>query len=266
MKDTIIPVFRRTIEISNHVKVDGGRVRVALEDDYHHFRVQLDYADNHVSDATGEAFRTPYTACGGATAVLTQLQGMPLTTDSVAVTRYGDQRQHCTHMLDEAGLAIAAAAAGTPHRLYHIEVPRHVDGVTHPRLWRNGEPLLQWAVSDNVIESPPPYEDLPLGAGMSRWVQDNLEPDIAEAALVLRRCAMIALGRLRNLDLEKHARNSGHCYAQQPHRAEHALRVKGSTLDFSNHRDDLIASDRSWLDQLATERSPDSEFPATPGQ
>jgi hypothetical protein len=247
-----VPVFRRTIEITHRAKATSGCVRVALEDDYHHFLVQVDYADNRVSRATGEALRTPYTACSGATSILAQLHGMPLSTNSIAVSRYGDQRQHCTHMLDEAGLAIAAAAAGTEHRRYDVEVPRHVNGVTHPRLWRDGEPLLEWAVNDNVIESPAPFDSLPLGAGMSRWVQENLDPDNAEAALVLRRCAMIALGRLRNLDLEVHARSSGHCYAQQPHRAKNALRVKGSTLDFSDNRDKLISSDRSWLDQLTT--------------
>ena len=264
MKDSTIPVFRRKIEIVNHAEGNRGCVRVALEDDYHHFRVQVEYADNQVTHATGDSFRAPYTLCGSAAVVLQQLQGMPLSGNPVAVTRYGDQRQQCTHMLDEAGLAIAAAAAGREHRLYEIEVPRHVNGITHPRLWRDGEPLLEWTVKDNVIESPAPYSGLPLGSGMSRWVLSNLETDLAEAALVLRRCAIIAQGRLRNLDLETHARSTGHCYAQQPHRAQKALRVKGSTLDFSNDRDHLIASDRYWLDNVAREKLPDSEFPAGP--
>jgi hypothetical protein len=209
----------------------------------------VNYAEDHVTHASGEAFRTPYTVCGSAAAVLHQLQGMPISKNPIAVVRYVDQRQHCTHMLDEAGLAIAAAAAGIKNRLYEIEVPRHRNGLTHPRLWRDKEKLLEWTVRDNVIESPPPFTGRPLGAGMSRWAQENLETDIAEATLVLRRCAMIALGRLRNLDLETHANSSGHCYAQQPIRAHNALRVQGSTVDFSDNRRALIASDRDWLDQ-----------------
>lgn len=245
------PVFRRIIDIVNHTESDGGRVRVALEDDYHHFRVQVDYSNGRVLDVSGEAFRSPYTICGEANAVLPQLRGMALSPNSVAAARFGDQRQHCTHMLDEAGLAVAAAANGIARRRYEIEVPRHIDGCTHARLWRDGTQYLEWDVREYTIESPPPYAGLNLGRGMSRWVQDNLNDEQAEAALVLRRCAMISLGRLHNLDLEVHAKSSGFCYAQQAHRAEQALRVKGSTLDFSDKRGALIASDRNWLDESA---------------
>ena len=150
-------------------------------------------------------------------------------------------------MLDEASLGIAAAKQKITHRLYEVEVPRHVEGTTEPKLWRDGELVLGWTVSDNVIQQPAPFSNLSIGSGMSRWARENLDADLAEAVLVLRRCTMISIGRLRNLDLEKHARESGHCYVQQTNRYRQALRVKGSTLDFSNSSKDLIASDREWL-------------------
>lgn len=242
-----MPVFRRSIAIVNQAEHNAGRVRVALEDDYHHFRVEIRYKNNAVTHAAGEALRTPYTLCASAASVLQRLEGMPLSRNPVAVTLHDDQRQYCTHMLDEAGLAIAAAAAGTTQRLYEIEVPRHVEGMTRPTLLRDGKKLLAWTVRNNVIEAPPPYSGLPLGKGMSRWAQKFLDSDTAEAVLVLRRCAMISLGRLYNLDEEIHARSTGHCYVQQPHRAPNAFRMKGSTQDFSDRKSDLISSDRQWL-------------------
>lgn len=254
MKPPHSPAFRRTIKIVNHIHNGFGCARVALEDDYHHFRVQVEYANGFVTEVTGEAFRTPYTLCGQAVAVLPTLRGMPLSLNPTAITRYGDQRQHCTHMLDEAGLAITAAAGKIQQRLYEIEVPRHINGVTRPRLWRDQVLLLEWTVESNVIQSPATFAGVSIGRGMSRWTQNNLDSEAAEAALLLRRCAMISLGRLHNLDLEKHASSSGHCFVQQPDRAARALRIKGSTLDFSSNPADLIATDQTWLAQPPKEK------------
>jgi len=74
-----------------------------------------------------------------------------------------------------------------------------------------------------------------------------LSVDEAEAAIALRRCVMISLGRHKPLDTWVHAVASGHCYAQQPVRAEQALRMVGSTWDFSGRADDLCADDAAWL-------------------
>lgn len=69
----------------------------------------------------------------------------------------------------------------------------------------------------------------------------------AEAALLLRRCTAIAVGCSRNLDLQVHAKSTGYCFAQQPRRAEQALRVLRSTLDFSATPGLLCADEQNWL-------------------
>lgn len=250
MNDFSTLVFRRKIRIAHSKSRINGVVRVALEDDFHHFRVQVNYSNGIVVAVRGEAIRTPYTLCRDATAMLTQLEGMPLSADPAAASLYGDQRQQCTHMLDEAALGISTAARGIDERVYDIAVPRHVNGVTTPRLWRDGKKLLEWSVDNATILGPEPFSALPLGKGMSHWIQKNLDFEMAEAAFVLRRCAMISLGRLRNLDLHEHARPSGLCYAQQPQRAELAKRVIQSTLDFTYNSQDLIATDQRWLENL----------------
>jgi hypothetical protein len=49
------------------------------------------------------------------------------------------------------------------------------------------------------------------------------------------------------LDAQVHAKPTGLCFAQQPVRAERALRQVGSTWDFSDRADVLCADDESWL-------------------
>lgn len=246
-----MPNFRRVIEIRTQGTPQKGVARVSLEDDYHHFRVALSYQNNKISDATGEGLRTPYTTCGAAAGQLSSLIGMPLRNDREAIGNYTNPRLQCSHMFDEAGLAISAAVQGIKRRRYEVEVPRHVDKATHSKLWRDGELIMEWEIKGDTVTGPEQYAGMPLRAGMAQWAQANLNEEMQEAAFVLRRCSVISLGRLYNLDELVHAHNSGICYAQQPERAEQSLRVKGSTLDFSNKGDQLCAGDQSWLDEIA---------------
>jgi hypothetical protein len=239
--------FNRTIAIVCRGDAGDGRIRAALEDDYHHFRVALTIHNGITTSATGTALRTPYSLCGEATTALEQLRGAPVQTVAHSINQYTDARLQCTHQLDLAGLGLAALARGDSCRRYHITVPRHVDGCTAPRLWRDGQLLLQWQVESDVITSPGVFTGIALREGMASWAIRTLEPALAEAALVLRRATLIAIGRLRDLDQEIHARPWGRCFAQQPERATRALRVIGSTRDFSGHTEDLCAADQAWL-------------------
>ncbi len=242
------PVFRRRVVITAEAHGTALWVRAALEDDFHHFRVEVRCVDGVVTQATGEAPRHPYTLCKLATAELTQLVGMPLTGVPHAVTRYAEASEQCTHLLDLAGLCVAAAARGTAQRQYDIEVPqREPQGRTQPKLWRDGVLLLEWLIDDDLITGPAPYTGINLRAGLARWALTTLPEEEAEAALLLRRCTAIAVGRSRNLDLQVHARATGYCFAQQPLRAEQAIRVLRSTLDFSATPALLCADDQDWL-------------------
>jgi len=242
-----MPSFCRRIQLESRSSSQDGEVRVALEDDFHHFRIALRHRQGRVSEIAGEALRHPFTECPHAAAALWVLVGMQLNPVASAVTRHTDASLQCTHMLDLAGLAIAAAARGISHRRFDIEVPRHVDGRSCARLVRDDGLRLEWDVHEGTIVSPPPYAGVDMRHGMARWALNNLAPDEAEAALVLRRCALIALGRLRDIDKDLHARPSGRCYAQQPERAPQAIRIVGSTWDFTAQPDRLCRDDQSWL-------------------
>ncbi|MBS7691894.1 DUF2889 domain-containing protein [Pseudomonas lalucatii] len=243
--------FRRRVDIASAQHHTTGEVRAALEDDFHHFRVWARHEHGVLSAIDGEALRYPYSACQQATDQLQQLLGMPLDTIAHSVTRQVDAQHQCTHLLDLAGLAIASAAKRTTGRRYDIEVPQRVDGHTRATLRRNGRELLVWEVQGSVILAPAPFSCIDLRAGMARWALHNLPPEEAEAALLLRRCTLISLGRMRNLDAQAHAASTGLCYSQQPARAALASRMIGSTWDIGS-QSTLCVGDQLWLSQLNT--------------
>ncbi|GAA7766870.1 hypothetical protein RN01_28255 [Cupriavidus sp. SHE] len=240
-------MFRRRIIVSSKPGTTQPLVRAALEDDFHHFHVEVHAADGHVARIAGWALRQPYTSCGAAAARLDELIGMPLSRVAHEVTRVADGSEQCTHLFELAGLAIAAAACGTARRQYDVEVPMRVAGRTQPRLARDGVNVLAWTVQDTVIAAPAPYAGIDLNLGMARWALSTLPAEEAEAALVLRRCTGISRGRGKPLDAQVHASPSGRCYSQQPVRAMKALRVVGSTWDFATTPEALCADDLEWL-------------------
>ncbi|MBG6476755.1 DUF2889 domain-containing protein [Pseudomonas aeruginosa] len=240
-------MFRRRVEIVSTAQDATREVRASLEDDFHHFRVWLRHCDGIVSEIGGEAVRYPYSACPQAAEQLQQLIGMPLSQIAHSVTRQTDAQHQCTHLLDLAGLAIANAARGTTQRRYDIQVPDRIDERTNPVLQRDGATRLSWNVHGSTIEGPPPYCGVNLREGMARWALNHLSEEEAEAALLLRRCTLISLGRMNNLDAQVHASSTGRCYSQQPVHAPQALRIKGSTWDFSETAGMLCQDDQAWL-------------------
>ena len=242
-------VFRRRVDIIAHPGNGTGEVRATLEDDFHHFRVWVCHHEGEVTAIGGEALRYPYSLCSQACDQLQQLLGMKLDRVAHSVTRQTDASHQCTHLLDLAGLAIAAAARGTQQRRYDVNIGQRIDHRTRAILIRDGNEDLTWEVNGTMIEGPSPYCGINLREGMARWALNALSEEAAEAALLLRRCTLISMGRAYDLDGQIHAANTARCYSQQPERAEQALRVKGSTLDFTHEQHSLCAQDQEWLRQ-----------------
>lgn len=243
--------FRRRVDIASSQQHAAGEVRATLEDDFHHFRVWARHDRGVLTAIGGEALRYPYSACPQATDQLQQLLGMPLDRIAHSVTRQVDAQHQCTHLLDLAGLAIANAARQTIRRRYDIQVPQRVDEHTRATLLCDGIEQLAWEVQGSIIQAPTAYAGVNLREGMARWALNNLSNEEAEAALLLRRCTLISLGRAYNLDAQAHAASTGLCYSQQPERAVFASRMIGSTWDFSAAQSALCADDQDWLGQLA---------------
>lgn len=237
--------LHRRVEIATQ----PGEARGVVEDDFHHFRVVIRHADGVVTEAFSDAPRHPTVICPAAGARLSELVGMRLDPSSAAALGHTDARQQCTHMIDLAGLAIAAASRQIARRTYEAIVPDRVDDRTAPSLTRDGAPVLAWEMAGDVIQSPVPYGERSIGTGFTGWARDALDLDAAEAALVLRRAAFISRGRGVDLDAMAGGRTGpmGGCWTWQPERADRAARMIGSTVDWTGRAELLTADDQDWL-------------------
>ncbi len=247
------PLFRRVIRLRGHCRPNGDArssvlVRAALEDDFHHFRVELVVADGRIGRVAAQTPRHPYSLCPSAGDALQALVGLEPSRHAHALAQAVEQNEQCTHLLDLAGLAGALAVRGIAERRYDIDVAQRQAGRTQARLARDGTDLLCWEVQDLAVIGPDPYSGLDLRKGMARWALGHLPEEQAEAVLVLRRCAAISMGKGLPLDDQPHAQPTGRCYAQQPRRAPSAIRQVGSTLDFTARAAELCADDEAWLD------------------
>lgn len=186
----------------------------------------------------GEARRFPWTSCPTAVSPLQALVGMALSSRATAAGDHTDARMNCTHLFDLAGLAVAHAGAGRSVRQYDATVPDRRDGRTRAVLLRDGEPCLAWDISGRTIEGPPPFAGVALRRSFLAWATSALDEDTAEAAMVLRRACDISYGRGVDLDGiacadELRDLMLGTCHTFQPGTIETALRVTGSTRDFT---------------------------------
>ena len=102
-------VYRRQLTAR---RLDDAHVEGELIDDFHHFRARIQHDDLRVRAIEGEAPRHPWATCPGAIAALQGLVGMPLAGAGSmrATARHTDKREHCTHLLDAASIAVAITA------------------------------------------------------------------------------------------------------------------------------------------------------------
>jgi hypothetical protein len=237
--------YRRRIRLVN---AEPGLVRGGLEDDFHYFRVAVRHDGVVVTDIEVEAFRWPWTTCPDAGNQLQQLVGMELSPRCLAVGDHANPRLQCTHQFDLTGLAIAHATRDEHARQYDVEVPYGSgrDGSHDVRLWRDGELALTWTIEGFACVAPEPYASVPWRGGFLRWADQHLDPDTAEAAIVLRRACDISFGRGANLEgvrvaSELGIAGSGVCYTFQEETARVAFRQVGTIRDFDGRVDDLLA-------------------------
>ncbi len=236
-------IYRRRILLRG----SPGAVVADLEDDFHRFRVHLEHDSETIRVLRGEATRYPWTTCSGAIAPLAHLAGAPLSPRPTALADHTDPRSHCTHLFDLAALAVAHAAAGRDRRVYDIAVPDRIEKRTQPTLHRDGELLLSWSVDTHEILEPPPFSGMLMrGRQFLRWAEANLDTDLAEATLALRRACYISGGRAHDLDGTPVASvylplTRGSCWTFQPENAPHGARVKGTTREFTHRPEALLA-------------------------
>lgn len=243
--------FQRRIDIRTRMRTQGdGVVRAALEDDFHHFRVEIEAIDGKVAAIAGSALRHPTTLCPSAAGPLQELVGSALSPFSYSILQYTDARQQCTHLIDLTGVAIAAMGQGQSQRSYLACISDRGSAPSQCAvLWCDSNLRLEWRFKRNTIIAPERLAGLSLGQGFTSWAAGIDDPQTAEAALILRRAIFVSGGRGIDLDVGENYRGpEGGCWVWQPERADQAERAFGSSRDYADRPDELLADSLNWLD------------------
>ncbi len=235
-------VYRRSIVLVNTPGMTWGE----LEDDFHHFRIEVDHDGEVATDARGLAIRGPWQSCFDSPDAIRAAIGMRVGGTSTSIGRHTRARDNCTHLFDVTGLAVAHVGRVEPQRRYDIEcTERSADDTFVARLVRDGEEVLEWHVEGLDIAAPEEWVGAPLRSGFIRWAEERLEPELAEAAIALRRVLDISMGRLKDLDELNEAAEvggvmAGKCYTYTPEIRLGSLRMRGSAKDFTDHSDRVL--------------------------
>jgi hypothetical protein len=234
-------IYRRHIRLDAH----GRQVAGELADDAQHFRVRLRHDGARVIAVDGEAVRHPWSTCAEARDPLRDLEGMPLSRRCTAVGEVSNARHHCTHWFDLAGLAVAHAASARASREYRCAVWGASGEITTATLERDGEPLLVWRLEGMTIHGASPFDGRSLKGAFQSWAEAELDADLAEAAIVLRRAAYISPVRFYDLDRFERPGDvtpiGGQCFTYTEGTAQRAERQIGSLRDYTNRPEALLS-------------------------
>jgi len=243
--------MHRTFHRKIRLVAGDGHASGDLADDAHHFRVRITHDGSHVTSVEGEAVRHPWTTCPEATGPLRAVAGMALSRDCAAIGAHTQARANCTHLFDLAGFVVAHAASGRTERLYHCVVDGPPDEPARATLHRDGELLFDLAVRQEGgaphLYGTAPFEGVSIYGGFLQWAREHLDPDAAEAAIMMRRAIMIA--GVRHFDLDQLTRAPeaqvirGQCYTYREGVAEHATRVLGSRRNFGTTHETMLDPD-----------------------
>lgn len=219
-----LPGFRRRFTVTP----EPGAVTSALEDDYHCMAVTIRHDDGVATGIEPIMERAPWTTCPGAVEQLRRtFTGLAL---DAFPGRGDDKVTNCTHLYDLALLAAAHARDAGPTR-YDVLTSDPVDGIVRTELRRNDRTVMDWTIESWTFTAPAELAGVRLDK-MGRWIE-TLDPEMREAARILRWGTMIAHGRSTPLEDQSDAtRMPPNCHTFQPHNAALAQRV-GVIREFS---------------------------------
>jgi hypothetical protein len=234
-------VFRRRIALTRH----DTFIDVQLEDCNHGFQLKLFHDGERVTDIQAQALRIPLSTCPGSVEALKKFIGLPLVAQRQQLRELSASGQHCTHLYDMVGLAMAQALRGTAQRVYDIAIADFKseqtleDQQTTANVHCNAQLVHSWTITRTQVMAPAALNAKPLYKGFLRWATQLFTGDELEAAFVLQIGCFVAQGRF--YDIEAIADQSvqpvrvplGACYSYQPERIELAKRSAGSTRDFT---------------------------------
>lgn len=216
-------LYRRML----HAVAGEGEVVSALEDDFHRFEVRLTHRDGVVTAVDGKSIRTPWSTCPMATANLALFVGLPMAPDATPA-RSEQGNVHCTHLYDLARFAITQGLRGGERR-YEIALPDDQGPPRDATIARDGRTILRWTLAGRDIVAPPEMAGKAMG-GRMLWPADIAgDPDLLEAAAMLRRVLATFRGRGGDYSDDTLASDvpnmAGMCFAYLPGIAEQGIRT-----------------------------------------
>jgi hypothetical protein len=236
-------VYHRRVRIVT----DFRHASADVEDDEHRFGADITHDGTLVTSVAGRALRTPWSSCPLAASQLEQLLETPLSASPYRVLRQTRLAQQCTHMIDMAALAVAAAARGILWRQYDaVLAVVDRDGVDcrQGTLRRDDGLRIDWVVEDGFVREPKAYAALEMRRS-GRWAEQHaLDADEVEAIFVMQRAMLVAGGKRFILDQHETAASqvwmTGACFAFQESRIRESKRCYGSSVRFATS-DELLA-------------------------
>ena len=223
------------------VNTSAERTVGELEDDFHHFRVELTHDGRTIVGVHATPLRGPWSTCMEVGTPLREIEGGPLSVRSTAIGGYATPTHNCTHLFDLTGLVVAHATRDERRRQYDIAMTDLRDEGRTLAIWRNGELVLRWDLEGDAIVEPQEWITAPIHAKFIPWAETQLDLDLAEAAIALRRMLHISMGR--SVDLDEATSGADHddgpigrCYSYQPEVLVRAIRRKRSVRDFTDPR------------------------------
>ncbi|RZF64702.1 DUF2889 domain-containing protein [Sphingomonas populi] len=177
------------------IEATDGQVTAYLTDNFHEMRCVVHHDGETVTAIDGATIRIPTSVCPGAVGHLRTLMGVPIGTPAREFYRGALAASHCTHLLDLAVIALRHCGAPRDTIIYDATVPDETAGETTVELRRNGVQVHRWRVRDGRILSPSVLWDRTLEGGFAVWASDMFDADDFEAATILARTWLIAIGR-----------------------------------------------------------------------
>jgi len=216
--------FIRRIELAT---LGANTVTASVQDYQHHFEVTVQHDARVVTEIDARAVRWPWSVCNEAGHELRELIGRPVGLEP----HVKGADRHCTHQLDIASLAVRFAGLGLARRTFDITITGWDAPGATAELVRDDGFCLSWTYDGTALTSPTEFAGRSIREGFASWARQALDPDTAEAALLLRRALWVSPARGLDLDRFEVVAESGisigTCYATQPERVHIARRNKG---------------------------------------
>ena len=236
-------MYRRRVRLQN---IDKRTVLAEMEDDQHGFRIVLNHDGQAIDAIRVESLRIPMTTCGGASEVLAQLAGVPLSDSPRSLAAHSNPRSHCTHQFDLLGLAVTHALRDDATRQYDIAIHDAVDGVQRVVGEIDGVTVFDWQLRGHTIETDGIWQNISVQKGFAQWAEQHLPQVQLELALVVQRGMLVSTPRrvliepMEGMGLLDDPMTKGVCYSYSEPVIRNAIRYGSNNRNFTDAPEQLL--------------------------